>query len=454
MEEIRLYRYNPYIIFELTTLDIGIETDVKQLDRVHINFWEQHQYYNRELGIDKELELPLEGSVLNKHETVLLVSKLLAQGIVTEAVIKAMDLGVIGEFDNKNEIHPSEMLSNHLLNAIEISKKNGTKISIILDSFIQQFNKDIPWPLRPVPPVKIKQFDSLRPRLDSILFHLSNFHGVSVEVITHNYSEYNLLGILNAIRNLDIHGLGDHLPHFPLNVFRGHDHSKGIFLELKNGNNIFLLPTFNFNPSNDIDTCIVFTGDKALLMKDVLLSDATNQRIELENMIVLRDGSKSLNTRDIYSSEIMVQVRNILLDSRTKQIDWSSQFLPDVRDLEILEWNIRQGKLDRVRILSPDSSMWSPFYKITGGLASLRYARRMAQMYPDKFELVFTKSRKLHAKFILVNNGQSLLIGSHNFNSVLGKSRTSEIAVLLSNPDSHTIDGINSVIGEVYQAAN
>lgn len=237
--------------------------------------------------------------------------------------------------------------------------------------------------------------------------------------------------VINSLISGNPHSLADADPNSLFNIFRYHDHRKAVLFTIDNNHRILFLPTFNFDSPHDIDLCLIVTHQETISIIESLLAEPSprNHTIQSSNgWTIYQDGCQDLDPRNpVATSPILSRIHELITNPEHKNITWCSQFLPDYEDLLIMEQRLKSQELDTVTILAPDPLYWSIFYRLTGARKSLSLAKRLSQEYSDMFRVVFSQDRYLHAKCILIDD--YLMIGSHNFNRQLVKSRTAEMAV-------------------------
>lgn len=340
-----------------------------------------------------------------------------------------------------------------------VSGIDSTPVHVSVDHFTTQFSNGRFQFTHSNPTKAIKSMiNRTRMRLEELSYVENNFRLDYVNL--RPQPEFHFRKTLASILQKDLHAYADADNRSLVNIFRYHDHRKSILFELSNGQKILFLTTFNLDSPNDIDLALVVTDNSTIELIEAMLYEKIprNHVITSPNgWTIYQDGSIDLNPKEpVFSSPILSRVHEIITNNDTQSITWCSQFLPDDDDLKILQERIEHNELRSVTILAPDPHYWSIFYRLTGAKQSFQRATYLARKYPDIFKLRFSSDNYLHAKFIYSEDADGnprVLIGSHNFNRQLVRSRTTEAAVefLLTEADHSFYTVYKDILEQTYR---
>ena len=385
-----------------------------------------------------------EGLVLNKQQALLAASYLLANPNLLGFYLKAMQLEHVphsqrGEGYWKDPVMALQILDRAIAHALYM----GVPGQVVLDHFSQQFdNGHFHWnQLRPqeYPKSHINYFAH-----SSLLHYESKYRYFSAKIVNYSATKSRPLKALQALTELNLHGLADALPWLLVNILRNHDHRKGMIFTFADSE-LFLLHTFNFDRPLDLDCALVIQDPEIIAAAKSLYDQElpTNEIIQASGWSLYQDGVADLDPKSPDSSSpILSRVQELLYDRTTKQLLWCSQFLPDQEELHSIRERLAAGSLETATVLSPAPHFWSNLYRFSGGRTSLKLIRSLQKQFPDQFSVHFSDQQYPHAKILVVNQGERFLIGSHNFNRQLVKARTVEIALELQQIPAITHDSL------------
>lgn len=406
------------------------------------------------VSILSELQLlipPLEPfTILTKQQTLLTATSLLADPNLQSFYLKAMHWEHPPEEETVGaEWHDRIRALELLCQGIEYALSCGVPGKVVIDVFATIFANDT-FDFLPS-----RQNGHINPGTNARslqpLMQLDAAHDhFSLEIVNHAQQRANFSQAVRGVLEGQLHVVADSIPPFLMNKMRHHDHRKGMCFELADGRCIFLLNTFNFDNPTDID-CGLVIQDPALIH---VLRDHFAQPIPRNSIVhgdgwdFYQDGVADLNPElPETSSPILGRVITLLKDSQTQEIVWSSKFLPDIEELRVMEKRLREGTLHHVILIAPHKKFASHFYLLSGGNNSFEKATEIATKYPQKVKLILTEERCVHAKIIMIN-GQRLIIGSHNFNRTLIRSRTTEVMLEFPNMPEMTKNSLTRVLAE------
>lgn len=374
------------------------------------------------------------GQVLGKHEAFIAATSLFIQPGLDNAMIRAMNFELPSWEDHKTAKSTDPVLGLHLwLDGLRYARATGAEIEINLDIFTNwhknggldfgnfraHHRNGESYPQKVVPDDRLSRNQRLT---------------------IHNYSKVAREKRHALLTKPSIHTFAELVPILPINIFRHHDHRKGMFYEYADGQKIALLNTFNLEQPLAHDCGLVITNPNLYqafyaLMETSPFNHAVIPDSVGSDWMLYQDGILDLDPhKPLETSVILSRVRNLIEDDNTKELVWTSQFLPDLSDLICIARRLEWDQDFRIELFAPKPKLWSGFYKASGGYFSQYYARRLGRKYPDRFTLNYTQ-RYLHTKSIMINNGEIILIGSHNFNRLLTSLLTAEI-VLESRADA------------------
>lgn len=390
-----------------------------------------------------------DGDVLNRHQTMIAATFLLARPDLTSYFLKGMHF----EFPSYETAgtrfdRPGTMISL-LMRGIRLALANKVPGNIELDIFAAQFENNQ------------FRYEYANPKKASLsganLLSRSHLHArerTAYKLVNHRNERVNVGMILKGILTLNPHIFSDGLPSSLFNIFRYHDHRKGMIFEIQDGKKVLLLQTCNFDQPLHLDCCLVITDPKIISTFENLFSQEIpqNEIITGNGWKVYQDGCYDLNpAKPVDSSPILSRVREILLDPETQTLSWCSQFLPDTEDLKIMEKRLKTNSIELIEIFAPDIQNWKTLYKIAGGLQSWHEIQKLQKRFPDRFKVVCS-NEYVHAKLLVVN-GKSLIITSHNFNRSLVQARTSETALEIHQMQPNTKHGIEVFLEQIRETA-
>lgn len=380
-------------------------------------------------GMESIVPSVSDGEILNRFQTLVAAVFILTQQDLSDFCLKAMHFEYPPykerEFAKMNDpIYSIYLLADGIAHA---TRSHATTGNMILDVFSRQYEDGkFNWNTFHQNGLDRSQTNSYsRSTIDYSSFR-TNFTMTEVRPPAR---KTDLSKIVSGFLHANLHLIADGFPYTPLNIFREHDHRKGMLFRFKSGEEMAMLQTFNFDSPLDLDCSLVSFDPAIVSTLRTLLTDPVphNTVIEGEDWKIYQDGSQDLDPLEpITSSPIMSRVHQMLQDESTKTVRWTSQFLPDIESLQEIDEKLRVGSLENIEVFAPHPKMWRVFYRLSGGMKSKVLAEQISRKYPGRFLLHYTKNRYLHAKTITLND-EVLLLGSHNFNRTLVRARTSEI---------------------------
>lgn len=270
-------------------------------------------------------------------------------------------------------------------------------------------------------------------------FSFLNSRKKSFKVLDHRSNLFQMREVIRGILSKNIHQVADAWPGLPINILRWHDHRKIVIVTLKDGTKFLLLLTGNFDAPTAHDCALIVMDPKIIAAFEQLQQHPPdNAVIDGEGWSIYQDGmidpKRYPNPEEC--SPILNKTRELLGSEDTQTVRWSSQFLPGVEELKLLEAQLERGILQRLDIFTSFPEHWGRIHVLGGGWQSLSYLQQLIKKYPQKVRLHFSK-RQTHAKTILIN-GKSLFIGSSNNYRQLIRSRTVEWMLFLEKMDQNT----------------
>jgi hypothetical protein len=398
-------------------------------------------------GMEKIVSGINHDEILNKHQTLVAATFLLTNPNLLAFTIKAMNWEPpSGEKINGHGVESPLLGLDLLSRGIRHALARNISGRIILDHYTHQFVNGSPSLDNFLP----RRMLGNRDRTNRIqMSGPANSH-FDTEIIDHSWKDIEPSHLLQGMIRRNLHQIGDGIPHNPINLFRFHDHRKGMVFDFPN-ESVMLFQTFNFDAPMDLDCSLVIRNPEIIEVIKCLFNEKIprNYQINGRNWHLYQDGSIDVDPhRPVKSSPILNRANQLIQDPETKDIIWCSQFLPDKEDLKLLDNRLNSGAINQVEVFAPHPRLWFNIYKYMGGWSSLRIAEGMRAKYGRRFNLNLTPRNYFHAKMLVINNN-SLLIGSHNFNRTLVKSRTTETALEYPNMSNTTRASLTNFFNQV-----
>lgn len=413
------------------------------------------------------------GTILDRQQTLFLIVRALTDGQLRSFLIKAMHYELPPETTVNTDLLDVEQMIRLLDYAILYAGSNDVPGEVQLDRFVHlyehgAFNYLLFYPnAHRISKTNQRSLRTLRfldvkgvVRTHTINHHTARLNVPALlrsvpELISMLAARWKLLdkslfgfAILQLLSGLNLHHISDNLPHSALNIIRYHDHRKGTLLTLSDGYQVLILHSNNLDAPTDFDCSIVIT-EPALIAKIVELwaqPQPKNTRLTGTGWSIYQDGSADLDSRYPERSSVTMQrLRQLLTDPTTTQLTFCSQFLPDLEELQLLDRRLAFDELFSCTVFSPHPRMFSALYRATGGTHCAAFAQQLVERYGNRFALRYANEAYIHSKFVIIN-GSRLLIGSHNFNRELVRSRTSELTLEIDEMSDVTNSSMESLL--------